>query len=39
MKKVLDKGFIESFGTHEELMKEKKSYFSIYTKQSKKKRN
>ena len=36
---VLNKGFIESFGTHEELMKEKKSYFSIYTKQSKKKRN
>ena len=34
---VLNKGFIESFGTHEELMKEKKSYFSIYTKQSKKK--
>ncbi len=33
---VLNKGFIESFGTHKELIKEKKSYFSIFSKQSKK---
>jgi len=32
---MLKNGSIESFGSHEELMKEKKSYFLIYKKQSK----
>lgn len=33
----LNNGRIESFGTHDELVKEKKSYFSIYSKQTQKK--
>ena len=35
----LNNGRIESFGTHDELVKEKKSYFSIYSKQTQEKRN
>ena len=35
----LNNGRIESFGTHDELLKEKKSYFSIYSKQTQEKRN
>jgi ATP-binding cassette subfamily B protein len=35
----LNNGKIESFGTHDELLKEKKSYFSIYSKQTQEKRN
>jgi ATP-binding cassette subfamily B protein len=35
----LNNGRIESFGTHDELVKEKKSYFSIYSKQTQDKRN
>jgi ATP-binding cassette subfamily B protein len=35
----LNNGKIESFGTHYELLKEKKSYFSIYSKQTQEKRN
>jgi ATP-binding cassette subfamily B protein len=35
----LNNGKIESFGTHGELLKEKKSYFSIYSKQTQEKRN
>ena len=35
----LNNGRIESFGTHDELVKEKKSYFSIYSKQTLEKRN
>ena len=34
---VLNKGTVESFGTHEELMSQKKTYFDTYTKQSKEK--
>ncbi|RCL66809.1 MAG: ABC transporter ATP-binding protein [Cryomorphaceae bacterium] len=33
----LNNGRIESFGTHDELVKEKKSYFSIYSKQTQEK--
>lgn len=35
----LNNGRIESFGTHDKLVKEKKSYFSIYSKQTQEKRN
>jgi len=35
----LNNGRIESFGTHDELVKEKKLYFSIYSKQTQEKRN
>ena len=34
---VINNGNIESFGSHEELMKQKKTYFDTYTKQSKEK--
>ncbi len=34
---VINKGIIESFGTHKELMKQKKMYFETYSKQSKEK--
>ena len=34
---VINNGNLESFGSHEELMKQKKTYFDTYTKQSKEK--
>ena len=34
---VINNGNLESFGSHEELMKQKKTYFETYTKQSKEK--
>tara|TARA_B100000768_G_scaffold1592_1_gene2067 strand:+ start:7180 stop:8937 length:1758 start_codon:yes stop_codon:yes gene_type:complete len=34
---VINKGIVESFGSHKELMKQKKMYFETYTKQSKEK--
>ena len=34
---VINNGNLESFGSHEELMKQKKTYFNTYTKQSKEK--
>ena len=34
---VINKGVVESFGTHKDLMKQKKLYFETYSKQSKEK--